>query len=458
MSETITSPADFDRFAAIGAVTELEPASGRGAPVRPAVYAPAEGSRDKSFAAKIARSGGVAIPVAGPQGMFDEVRRDGDGNPVTGDAVLLSSEPAEAHRLTEALLEAGIAWGGLFVAPPPHDELAATVASIRRSIAEKANQPAPTDPGSLFAGPEADLVEQLVIDVLSSHETSSWHASHRHADAAVRYATYPVTGNQLWSGDNPVKRQIIAADALRDATWLMRNAVNSLLFGFWTSNSGTGIRAKLARSITASVVGYGSAMIVTGTTKGSALGDVNNQVLMRVNESGEVALLDEPLTGKQADQFRPSVYGFGTITSAPGASAVASEVILRRTGLSLSGLRRIRFADDAAGAKRTAAVRALAAAGMYATAAVAADGSFLRSDADLTPVSTAWNAHLRDGTKLPLDVNVADARQVLDAALADLDALGLGQADPIQLRFSPEQIAAMVLSAAKRPGNGSAGE
>lgn len=456
MAEIITTPADLDRFAAIGAATELVPSGGPGTPVRPAVYAPAD-AKNKAFTDKIARSRDVPVPVPGPLGEFDEVRRGADGAPILADAVLLSSEQAEAHRMTDALLDTGIRWGGLYVTAPPREEVQRLVAEVRAGV-EKGKKIAPEKPGGLFLREDADTIEQLIVELLDRVELSSWTLAHRHADAELRYATDPSTGKQLWAGTHPVKTAIIAADALSDATWLIRNALNSLLFGYWTSNSGNGIRAKWGRAISAEVFGYGARLIATGTTKSSGIGDISNELLMRFDGRGELLLVDEEQGRTKQEDLRPSVYGLGTVTTSPGFSAVTFEVILRRTRISLAALRRMRFADDPDGAKRTAAVRAVAAAGLYAAVAVSGTSSYLRTDATLVPTGTAWPAHLCDGTKVRVDVDIATARAVLDAALSDLDTLGLGQADPIRLHLSPAVIAVMAKSAAKKGKNNENGE
>ncbi|BBY54096.1 hypothetical protein H7J07_05660 [Mycobacterium koreense] len=432
---TIKNPADFDLYGAIGTVTELVPTTGRNSPVAPATYSVDKGKEKPTFEDKIAMSYGVPIPMRDSSGEFDEIIRDADGKPKTGMAVMINGEAAEAHRLSEALFDVdGIDWGGIFVNPPDREYIAALIGKVNG-----------------FTGPDIETQVEVAIAKIADATASSWTASHRHVDAVIRYAIDPETGKQLWSGGSSLKRDIILADALCDSTWLIRNAFNSALFGFWNSNSGTGVRAKLARGISASVTGFGSHLVATGTTKGSVIGDVYNDLLIGFDKHGQLQLLDKkPSKG----DYRPSVQGLGTVPGPVGASAISCETILRRSSLSLAGMRRIRFADDPDSAKRTAAVRALAAAGMYATSVVATEVSFLRSGTTLRPQSTVWPAHTTAGEKSLLEVDSDSARDVLLAAMDDLDRLGLGQAEPIQLRHSDAVLELMIKSLAAKKSEG----
>ncbi|MFZ2240704.1 MAG: type I-U CRISPR-associated protein Cas7 [Gordonia amarae] len=456
---TITSPADFDSYGAISAITEYVPAAGRGGPVSPATYAKPEGAAN-TFENRIARSHGVPVPVRDVTGEFDDFRRDDNGSPILSAAVIINGIASEAHRITDALLGLDdVEWGRIVIAPPGRDRSEAAVAEARAD-ADKLTQADKKWGSSLFHGPDADTVALAIADAMEHAGSSSWEASHRHADALIRYADNPETGQQLWSGTSDLKRTLISADPLRDATWLLRNAFSSLLLGFWNANSGAGVRAKLARSLTAEVMGYGAHLVVTGTTKGSDIGDMSKNLAMCLGDDGQLMMLPQSLSPAQQKslpptqkkwQGKPSEFGIGTVPGPLGASAVSCETILRRSTLSLARLRNLRFGDgpDAA-AKRTAAVRALSAAGMYATAVVASEVCDLRSGTTLAPVSTAWPTYTTRGEKVLLDVDTDTARSVLLAAMDDLDRLGLGQADPITLTHSGAVLQARASSAAER--------
>lgn len=449
---TISSPQDFDDYGSIGAVTEFHPEAGPHAPVCPPTYAnkDAQGWEDK-----IALSDKMTIPSRG-DGSWNEVRRGEDGTPVLAPAVLVDSLAAQSHSLSQALIDTGIGWGRIIVDSIPEDQAQEIVSHLIASYAEKqqpktdAAKKKTTTSDNPFADiDDLDTLRAVAVKLISQTTTDSWSSSHRIADSTIRFAELPGTGKQVWEAKNDLKTQLIVSEPRRDADWLWTNAANAVLFGYWMSNSGTGMRPKWARAVTSEVFGYGTSLVTTGTVKGSDIGDISKRVVLGF-ENGKLCVQGYSGTGADKDQ-KPSVFGFGTVPGPLGVSAVSCEVILRRSGISLNHLRQIRSASGPDAAK--AIVRAAAAAGMYAVAATAAEGVFLRSGTDLAPAETVWTAHKRSGERVRLQVTVESARAVLDTALAALDGLGLSQAEPIRLQMGTEHAKAIALSTAKKQGD-----
>jgi len=404
----INSPDDFDNLSYIGAITELEPASGPFASICPPTYG---NDGAKSWSDKLAITDEMTIPSRDQN--WSDVLRDGDGCPRKARAVLVNSLAAEAHHLGQILInDSGIDWGRIAVNPP-------NSASVEDHI-QKLLEKVPAD----------DTVRDVVREMLSTHGYDSWKASHRLADASIRYATDPATGSQVWKRDSGLRGSIQSVDPGRDVDWLWCHAANALIFGFWLSITGNGVNPKWARALSSEVFGYGVSLLRTGATKGSELGPVSNEFKTSVDANGELRLGEKK---KAVDKEKPSAFGLGQIATSADYSAVSCEVILRRSGISLTHLREIKSKSG----QERAIVRAAAAASTYALAAVSKRNLFLRSGTDLFPVSTVWTARTVDGSTTTLEVEVEQAKKVLETAMNDLDQAGLPQVT-IGLTMSPE--------------------
>jgi hypothetical protein len=410
----ITSPADFDKLGYIGVVTELEPASGRFGPVCPPTFSAAKGS-GATWADKLAITDAMTVPSR--ESGWSDVERDAAGRPRREPAVLINSVAAEARQLSHALFhDSGIAWGRIAVQPMDSDAVDAHMKNLK-------------------SVPETDTLRQVIRDNLAGHQYDSWTASHRFADAAIRYAKDPATGGQMWKSDGELRGKLLAIDPKRDADWLWCNAANALLFGFWLSITGNGVMPKWARSLSSEIFGYGVSLLKTGATKGSELGPISNTFKASVNSDGELCLdAQKKTSAKDPDKDSPSNFGLGQIPTSPDHSAVSCEVILRRSGVSLTHLRQIRSEKK----QERAIVRAAAAAGMFALAVVSSRNVFLRSGTDLFPVSTKWTARTEDGATVDIETDVETARAVLHAAIDDLNAVGLPQSGDTNLTMSKE--------------------
>jgi CRISPR-associated protein Csb1 len=408
----ITTPADFDKFGYIGAITELEPASGAFGPVCPPTYSPAN-ENDKHWAAKLALTEGMTVPSR--EHGWSDVERDATNVPRRGRAVLINAIGAEAHQLGQVLFhDSGIDWGRFAVKPL---DAAGVDAMMTKHLKEV---------------PDADTIREVVRESLTTHQYDSWTASHRLADASIRYADDPATGRQMWHIAGDLRGKIQRINPRQDADWVWCNAANALIFGFWLSITDHGVRPKWARALSSEIVGYGVFLLKTGATKGSELGAVSNTLKVSVEE-GELKIAEEKKksAGKK-DKDSPSNFGVGPIPTSPDDAAVSCEVILRRAGVSLTHLRQIRSASG----QERAIVRAAAAASMFALAVVSTRNVFLRSGTDLAPVSTKWTGRAEDGSTVTLEVDVEGAKSVLHAAMADLEAAGLPQAGAIELVMS----------------------
>lgn len=410
----ITTPADFDNLSYIGAITELEPASGAFGSIRPPTYAAAKaGSNATSWADKLAITEEMTIPSR--DHAWADVLRDRDGCPRRAPAVLVNSLGAEAHHLGQVLFhDSGVDWGRIAVNPPDSTAVEGHMQQVLDTVAAD------------------DTIRDVVREILLTHGYDSWTASHRLADASIRYATDPATGAQVWKRDSGLRRDIQAVDPRRDADWLWTHAANALIFGFWLSITGNGVNPKWARALSSEVIGYGVSLLRSGATKGSDLGPISNEFPTSTDADGELRLGEKKKT--VPDKEKPSAFGLGQIATSADYSAVSCEVILRRAGISVTHLREIK----SAGGHQQAIVRAAAAASMFALAAVSTRNLFLRSGTDLFPVSTVWTARTVDGRTVTLDVDVEQAKKVLQTAMADLTAAGLAQAGEITLAMSPE--------------------
>ncbi len=422
---TLRTPADFDDLSSIGVTTELIPAAGHGAPVAPPTFGGP--TPDARFSEKIAFSENMTIPEYTHTGWSNVARNAETGEPRRGAAVLMNSIGAESAAFEQALkdleLDGTFRWGGIVVEPWDAARVDEYVDGL-----------------DLSKIPDSDTMREALRSVLLSVSVDSWTASHRHCDAAIRYAEDPSTGKQVWEGGD-LKRRIVGADATRDADWLMRNVANALMSGYWLSTPTSPLRPKWARALTSEVIGYDAHLVRTGYVKGSAIGDTPRETFVDLDGLGR--LIVDPTKNKVPDGHRPSVFGFGQvpINGGPDASAVACGLILRRTGLSLNHLRGLR---SGSGEKaRRAIIRGVAAMGVYATAAVSAEGVFLRSGADLSlspEHPPLWTLRTRTGDAVRQDMDVATARGLLDQAFSDLDDLGLGQAEPIRLTLSEAMV------------------
>jgi CRISPR-associated protein Csb1 len=408
---TITTPAEFDKLSYIGAITELEPASGAFGSIRPPTYAAKAGSNATSWVEKLAITDEMTIPSRDHK--WADVLRDRDGCPRRARAVLVNSLGAEAHHLGQVLLhDSGVDWGRIAVNPPDSTAVKKVLDTV----------------------PADDTVRDVVRKMLETHGYDSWTASHRLADASIRYATDPATGAQVWKRDSGLRGDIQAVDPRRDADWLWTHAANALIFGFWLSITGNGVNPKWARALSSEVIGYGVSLLRSGATKGSDLGPVSNEFRTSTDAGGELRLGEKKKAVAVGE--KPSAYGLGQIATSADYSAVSCEVILRRAGISLTHLREIKSASG----NQQAIVRAAAAASMFALAAVSTRNLFLRSGTDLFPVSTVWTARTVDGRTVTLEVDVEQAKSVLKTAMADLSDAGLAQAEEIKLTMSPELV------------------
>lgn len=352
----------------------LEPLAGRGAPVKPPTYA---GSGQQ-----------------GPQLQRDR-RWWGEGSerkPV--DAVVVDNVPSQANRLEAAL-----------------SRVAAQV-GLPELI--------------LDLGPVGELPPHVPA------ELSSFVFPHRNADAYLRDA---LLENEPFP-KSEVGRQVFGATATEPSA-LLRWFPQSLVFGFWQSHLGKrGSQAKLARSWTSEIVGYGPA--AEGTRQLGLKGDPMNlakgePVFVDEDDSTQWGLGKGP---KGTKNTKLSEIGHGQVPvsgddAAPAAISFAT--IEQRATLSLAGLRRIWVED----ADANAAARALASAVALLGHVHAFSGAFsLRSGADLRPRDVTWTWLGVEGDVELEPLTPDQARGLFDAAVAYAQRVGL----PVGIEWNPRQL------------------
>lgn len=226
-------------------------------------------------------------------------------------SVILSSTPAEAHAISEAIRDVfGEAAPGIFVKVRPEDE---------EMVKEKAAEAAKG-----LAIPEEEFV-QAVWDEIRSYDISTWSASHRHADAVIRHSLDPELGKQVWDSASEIGRLIRYASNGED---LAKNFPNSAILGYWLS-SRSPRPTRVARSVTSTITGYDASPVRTGTTKGSLLGAIPTDV--------KVSLEDGNLVVNKGKE-KPSNLGFGAIPTEPHVTGYRCGKILREATVNVRGI------------------------------------------------------------------------------------------------------------------------
>lgn len=360
----------------------LQPAGGRGDKIFPPTY-PGEGRN------------------AQPRHVFE--RRRIDGREVV--CVLIDSVQSQANRLEEALLHSA----------------------------------------------KAGLVElpRLVVDFPSSGlnavpEISSLEAPHRIYDAILR--------DSLMEGvpfrESDVGRRIRQA-TMHDASPILEISPTALLFGAWNSTGeGGGLGAKFARAIVSEIIGVDVPADETASAAGTATGELQTagrRTGSRIDPLGilrsvEVYKSDtdwdttEKGAGKKAKRVRPSEINHGNIAPSVQALGVTCDYAQQTAVITLAGLRRLSFGNDAA---RNRAARAyLAALGLLALVEADAQGYALRSRCDLVCDGDAPLELVQsDGKTAPVDLDLHAARSIYAAAYQGAKSAGFSLAGlPIVLK------------------------
>jgi CRISPR-associated protein Csb1 len=227
-------------------------------------------------------------------------------------------------------------------------------------------------------------------------------APHRVSDAIFRDSN--LDGKRF--RDSTIGKQLVEA-RIDNATALFKFCPTALIFGFWDSQSESGVHgAKVARALVSEIIGLD---VVSGRRTSSRVDPLaisssaakiykNEEDMWTLDEKEAIKEKNKPvLYGKASKAGKPSAINHGNVTPSvskeeePGGVTISEAV--QTTVLSLPQLRRLRFADPETGAssaERDAVGRTvLAALALYASALQREDGYFLRSRCHLVPLAPA---------------------------------------------------------------------
>jgi CRISPR-associated protein Csb1 len=232
-------------------------------------------------------------------------------------------------------------------------------------------------------------------------------APHRVSDAIFRDSE--LDGKPF--RDSQIGKQLAQA-RMDNATALFQFCPTALIFGFWDSQSESGVHgAKVPRALTSEIVGLD---VVPGRRTSSRVDPLaisasaakvykSQQGMWTLDEKEAVKEKNKPvLYGKATKAGKPSAVNHGNVTPSVSADdepgGVTISEAIQTTVLSLPQLRRLRFPDAETGTsspERDAAGRTvLAALALYAVALQREEGYFLRSRCHLIPLAAARSEFL----------------------------------------------------------------
>jgi len=259
----------------------------------------------------------------------------------------------------------------------------------------------------------ADLgLDPLRVQV-AGRSLSTLQLPHRAYDAILRDSS--LAGRSFRKTD--VGRAIIAASPA-DASALLRHDPAVLLFGGWDStglHGSSGNERRWPAAVSVEIYGSNALPIQRAGGRIDPLG-ITLDAGPVIPDGDSYRLVGE---GEKPPKgaLRPSEINHGNIAPSLATKGVLVEDIRLAGALSLSRLRRYHFGGDAG--NDVAARTALALMGLYGIAAVIDDGLDLRRDCELVAETISW-AIRGSGRAEPLQVTVADARDALRRALADI--------------------------------------
>jgi CRISPR-associated protein Csb1 len=266
-------------------------------------------------------------------------------------------------------------------------------------------------------------------------------APHRVTDAIFRDSN--LDGERF--RDSTVGKQICTA-RLDNATSLLKFCPTALIFGFWDSQSESGVHgAKVPRALVSEIIGLD---VVLGRRTSSRIDPLaisataakvyrSEDDMWTLNEKEAVKEKTKAvLYGKASKAGKPSAINHGNVTPSvgkedePGGVTISEAV--QTSVLSLPQLRRLRFPDQETGKstpdRDKAGRTVLAALAIYAAALQRADGYFLRSRCQLVPLAPPKcefiGATIQDSEAFSLTVEAA--REVFIEACKEAKKLGLG--------------------------------
>jgi CRISPR-associated protein Csb1 len=282
--------------------------------------------------------------------------------------------------------------------------------------------------------------------------------------ASISFGRHGLTALRACLIDDVFFRSTAIGKAISDsrperATALFEHAPIVLLLGGWDSHGGGGpLVAKLPRLITSEIIGLDAKPVQRGAVKFDPM-DIRKSA-GPVYESADHDRLYETdlkkaksIDGKKPVSKNPSEVGLVNVPAMGDRGAVITEARLTSL-LSLSGIRRLRFPtpDNTYDEGRDVAGRvATAALGLYAMSAQLDAGFNLRSGCDLIPLSSPVIEII--GRSMD-DVSVMEvtkdaALQVLQEALQDAEASGLGWRKETVQAVADERLTTLVVRSRK---------
>jgi CRISPR-associated protein Csb1 len=260
-------------------------------------------------------------------------------------------------------------------------------------------------------------------------------APHRVTDAIFRDSLH---GGKRFR-DSALGKQLAQA-RLDNATALFRSCPTALVFGFWDSQSESGVHgAKVARALASEIIGLDA---VAGHATSSRVDPlaISATAAKVYRSETEMWTLDKDQAAKEKN--KPVLYGKGrpsdinhsnvlpsvTADGEPGGVTISEAV--QTTVLSVPQLRRLRFPDNngkATDEVNVAARTVLAALALYAVALQHEEGFFLRSRCHLVPLAPP-KPELVGATVQqaePFSLTAESCKAVLDEARNQASRLGL---------------------------------
>lgn len=383
---------DLNKARAIRHIGALVPTGGEGTPICPATYADSE-----KFA--VSRNQPVMVFKDGKW----TPSKDEDGKIILRDSVLVSSNAAQAHRISEAIVENVDLIGdeeflpGIFLNTPSDERI--------MDVCSKVN---------VAGSPHTveTLAAQLKRDIESA-QISTWTTSHRHVDSLIRHAE--VDGKQIWADLQSETAKIInGAYGDGGGENLVRYFPNSAIFGFWLSSAAPRLH-KWARALSSEIIGYDAHAMNRGTTKMDALGGFSSTLKMKRNPSGE-------LVSAGSEKDKPSTVGLGMVPSKITEQAFTCSTILHVATISLAHIKNIK---SSTGGKKVPqeVVNMLAWLSIYGIlASEVMEYGFIRSGTDLVQDASRsyWEVVKGDGTTENFEITLEEAAEEFKNAYAAL--------------------------------------
>lgn len=378
---------NFENARAIRHIGALIPTGGEGTPVCPATYA-----------GKTKGSSELALSENQPVMKYDGEKwvtsKDDDGAFILRDSVIISSNAAQAHRISTAIIENSEHLGdkdflpGIFLNTPSDDKL--------KSIAEIAIAKHKDHHYTVET-----LAQQLKTDI-ESGMVSSWTAAHRHVDSYIRHAE--IDGKQIWEDLQSEAAKIInGAYGDGGGRNLVKYFPNSAILGFWLSSNAPR-RHKWARALSSEIIGYDAHAIKRGSTKNDALGGINSKITL-TRKNGAIV---ESKIGK------PSEVGLGQVPSGPSEKAFSCSNILHIATISIAHLKNIKDSNTNNEEDKKHVVEMLTWLSIYGIlASELLEYGFIRSGTDLVQDASRsyWEVVYGDGSTKKFEISLEEAAQ-----------------------------------------------